>query len=171
MTRTGRPMQLVAIGYADTFTAAAAQEELQRLERDFIIRRDEVATVVRDDRGAFQIATHAVITGQGPSWTMLWLTLFATLFFEPMLRMSIGSDLAPIVDEVARAGLEPEFAQRVRDMVTPATSALFVLVDKVTPDEVVAALEEYGGTVLQSEIPPQAERKLQKTLSGGPLVA
>jgi uncharacterized membrane protein len=131
-----RPMQLIAIGYPDMFTAAAAVEELERLEGDFIIRRDEVATIVRDDRGAFRIETHA-----------------------------------PIVQEVARAGLEPEFAERVRLMVGPRTSALFVLIEKVTPEEIVAALDEYGGTVLQSEIPPHAEVILQQTLTGASLVA
>jgi uncharacterized membrane protein len=172
VTRTnGRPLQLIAIGYADDFTAAAALEELERLEQDFIIRRDEIATVVRDERGAFKIETHAVITGERPSWTMLWLNLFATLFFVPILRMPIGSDLEPIVRSVARAGLEPEFAERARDMVGPGTSALFVLVEKVTPDAVVSALEAYGGTVLQSEISPQAEVMLQETLSGKSLVA
>lgn len=172
MTRTsGHRMQLVAIGYADELTAGAAVQELERLEQDFMIRRDEIATVVRDERGTFRIETHAVITGAQPSWTMLWLTLFATLFFAPVLRMPIGPELESIVRKVARAGLDPEFAERVREMVVPETSALFVLVERVTPDDVVSALEDYGGTVLQSEIPPKAELMLQETLSGKPLVA
>jgi uncharacterized membrane protein len=172
MTRTnGRRMQLVAIGYADELTAGAALEELERLEQDFMIRRDEIATIVRDERGAFRIETHAVITGERPSWTMLWLTLFATLFFAPVLRMPIGPELGSIVGKVARAGLEPEFAERVREMVAPETSALFVLIERVTPDDVVSALEQFGGTVLQSEIPPQAELVLQETLTGRSLVA
>jgi uncharacterized membrane protein len=164
-------MQLVAIIYADMFTAAAAVEELERLERDFTIRRDEVAMVVRDERGGFTIEANAVIAGDGPSWAMLWPALFATLFFAPVLRMPIGAGLAPIVRKVEQAGIDPEFAERVRDMVTPRTSAIFVLVAKVTPDQLVAALEEYGGTVLQSEIPPQAEVILQQTLTGRSLVA
>jgi uncharacterized membrane protein len=164
-------MQLVAIGYSDTFTAGAAMEELERLEQDFIIRRDEIAAIARDEQGSFKIETHAVVTGNRPSWTMLWLTLFATLFFVPVLRMPIGADLEPIVRKVAHAGLDPEFARRVRDMVVPGTSALFLLVEKVTPDDVVNALEEYGGTVLQSEIPPEAELMLEETLSGSSLVA
>jgi uncharacterized membrane protein len=172
MTRTsGRRLQLVAIGYSDELTAGAAVEELERLEQDFMIRRDEIATVVRGEHGTFRIETHAVITGEQPSWTMLWLTLFATLFFAPVLRMPIGPELESIVRKVARAGLDPEFAERVREMVVPETSALFVLVEKVTPDDVVSALEDYGGTVLQSEIPPQAELMLQETLSGRSLVA
>ena len=171
MTRTKtRPLQLLAIGYPDMFTAGAAMEDLERLQGDFIIRRDEIAAVVRDDR-AFKVEMHAVITGDRPPWTMLWLTLFATLFFVPVLRMPMGAELEPIVRKVARAGLEPTFAERVREMVVPGTSALFVLVEKVTPDDVVSALAEYGGTVLQSEIPPQAELMLQETLTGGSLVA
>jgi len=51
-------------------------------------------------------------------------------------------------------------------MVAPGTSALFVLAAKVSPDEIVAGLEGYGGTVLQSEISAEAERLLLDLLEG-----
>jgi uncharacterized membrane protein len=164
-------MQLVAIGYADMETAAAAMEELEHLERDFMIRRDEVATIVRHDHGTFKIETNAVSTGGDPSWAMLWTTLFASLFFAPLLKMPIGADLAPIVRKVEQAGVDPEFAARARDMVTPETSALFVLLRRITPDQLVSALEVFGGTVLECEIPPQAETILTEILDGRSLVA
>jgi uncharacterized membrane protein len=169
--RNGVSMQLVAIGYADMETAAAAMDELEHLACDVTIRRDEVATIVRDEHGTFKVETNAVTTGGDPSWAMLWTTLFATLFFAPVLRMPIGADLAPIVRKVEQAGVDPEFASRARDMVAPETSALFVLVKRLTPDELVSALEVYGGTVLQCEISPEAQMILTETLDGRSLVA
>jgi uncharacterized membrane protein len=49
-------------------------------------------------------------------------------------------------------------------MLAPATSALFVVVGKVTSDKVVAALGRHGGTVPKSSLPKDAERRLQEAL-------
>jgi uncharacterized membrane protein len=166
-TRTSRPIQLVAIGYGDAVTAGVAMDELDRLGADFPFRRDEAATISRDEAGTFRVETHAVVTEEARSWTMLWLTLFTALFFVPMLRMPMGADLAEIVRDIERAGLDAEFIERVRGMVVPGSSALFVLVEHTTPDDLVSALEDFGGTVLQCEIPPPAE----ETVRGSHLVA
>jgi uncharacterized membrane protein len=159
-------MQLVAIAYADVSTAILAMEELEGCERDLVIRRDEMAAIVRDEEAVFTTVSNAVITSEQPTWAMFWGTLFATLFYVPFLGMTFGSDLAPIIDEVRRSGPDPMFEDRIREAVAPGTSALFVLVEKVEPDTVVEALEGYGGTVLQAEISPEAEEMLQRTLAG-----
>jgi uncharacterized membrane protein len=49
-------------------------------------------------------------------------------------------------------------------MMKPGTSALFLIVDKVTPDKAVAAMSKYGGTVLQTSLSADAEAKLQHEL-------
>jgi uncharacterized membrane protein len=54
----------------------------------------------------------------------------------------------------------------VRDMLQPGTSALFVVVEKVTPDKAVEALSQYGGTVLKSSLSKDAEKELQDALHG-----
>lgn len=164
-------MQLIAIAYPDTATATAALEELERLGRDFVIRRDEMAVIVRDEEGVFTSYTNAEITTGQPPWAMFWAQLFAMLFFVPVLKMPLGSDLAPIVAQVERSGLDPLFEERIRDELAPGTSALFFLVAYVSPDDVVAALDPYGGTVLQTELSAEAEEGLQRILHGRHQVA
>jgi uncharacterized membrane protein len=51
-------------------------------------------------------------------------------------------------------------------MLKPGTSALFMIVEKVTPDRAVAALSPYGGTVLKSSLSEEAQAKLQEALHG-----
>ncbi len=46
------------------------------------------------------------------------------------------------------------------------SSALFVLVRKVTPDKVLAELEGTGGKILQTSLTHEKEAKLQAALSG-----
>ena len=46
------------------------------------------------------------------------------------------------------------------------SSALFVLVRKVTPDKVLAELKGTGGIILQTSLAHEEERKLQGALNG-----
>lgn len=164
-------MQLLAVAYPDTLTGSVAMEELERFGRDFAIRWDQMAVIVREEDGAFKTYTHAVITSGQPAWAMLWGQLFATLFFIPILGMGIGSQLAPLIERIRTAGLDPLFVERIRRQVDPGTSVLFVLVDRVSSDVVVSALDALGGTVLQSDFRENAGKMLQKALHDGSRVA
>jgi uncharacterized membrane protein len=164
-------MQLLAIAYPDTLTGPVAMEELERFGRDFAIRWDQMAVIIREEDGAFKTYTHAVITSGQPAWAMLWGQLFATLFFIPILGMGIGSQLAPLIERIRTAGLDPLFVERIRRQVDPGTSVLFVLVDRVSSDVVVSALDSLGGTVLQSDFRENAGKMLQKALHDGSRVA
>jgi hypothetical protein len=53
-----------------------------------------------------------------------------------------------------------------RDMLKPGTSALFLVVEKVTPDKAVEGLRQYGGTVLKSSLSKETEAQLQDALHG-----
>jgi uncharacterized membrane protein len=46
------------------------------------------------------------------------------------------------------------------------TSALFLVVEKVTPDKAVEGLRQYGGTVLKSSLSKETEAQLQDALHG-----
>ena len=164
-------MQLLAIAYPDALTGPVAMEELERFGRDFVIRWDEMAVIVRDEDGTFRTYTNAVITSGRPAWAMLWGQLFATLFFVPLLGMGVGSQLAPLIERIRGAGLDPLFVERIRKQADPGTSALFVLVVEVSPDAVVSALDALGGTVLQSDLREDAETILQEALHDGSRVA
>jgi len=45
-----------------------------------------------------------------------------------------------------------DFKQRVQDLVLPGTSAILVILRKVTPDKFEEALRPYGGTVLRTSL-------------------
>jgi uncharacterized membrane protein len=51
-------------------------------------------------------------------------------------------------------------------MVKPGTSALFLMIEKVTPDKAVEAMSKYGGTVLKTSLSKENEAALQDALTG-----
>lgn len=157
---------LIAIGYPDEATAAAAADEARRLARDLIIQPDAIATIICDREGKFHVTTSHHAVGSGASWGMFWGLLFGLLFFVPILGMAVGAGLGALMGKVAKTGIDKQFQDQVKAMLKPGTSALFLIVEKVTPDKAVDALSKYGGTVLKSSLSKDAERELQDALHG-----
>src|SRR5215210_4569046 len=162
---------LIAIGYDDEVTAALAADEAAQLARDLVIEPDAVAVIVRDENGKYKVTTSHHPVGAGASYGMFWGLLFGVLFFVPVFGMAVGAGLGALLGKVEKTGIDREFQEQVRDMVTPGTSALFVVVEKVTPDKAIDGLSRFGGTVLKSSLSKDAERELQNALHGEPAVA
>lgn len=157
---------LIVIGYSDEKTANAAADEVQRLARDLVIQPEAVAIIRRDLDGKFHVTTTHHEVSEGATWGMLWGFLFGLLFFIPLFGMVFGAGLGALTGLLAKLGLSDDFKTRVRDLVQPGTSALFMIVDKMTTERVTEALSQFGGTVLKSSLPEDVERELQEALHG-----
>src|SRR3954464_11634334 len=159
---------LIAIGYADETQAAAAAAEVDQLARDLIIQPDAVAVIVRGQDGKYKVTTNHHSVAGGATYGMFWGLLFGVLFFVPVFGMAVGAGLGALMGKVEKTGVDKAFQDQVRDMVQPGTSALFVVVEKVTPDKAVEGLSRFGGTVLKSSLSKDAEHELQDALHGAP---
>jgi uncharacterized membrane protein len=157
---------LVAIGYPDEATATAAADEVQRLSRDLIIQPDAVAVITRDAEGKYHVNTNHNPVGGGTTWGVFWGLLFGVLFFVPVLGMAVGAGLGALMGLVTKSGIDKNFQDQVRGMLKPGSSALFLVVEKVTPDKAVESLSRFGGTVLKSSLSKEAEAELQTALHG-----
>jgi len=162
---------LIAIGYDDETTAGQAAEEVKRLANELIIQPDAVATIVRDKDGDYHVSTNHHLVGGGATWGMFWGLLFGLLFFVPVFGLAIGAGFGALFGKIEKTGIDREFQKQVRDMIKPGNSALFMIVEKVTPDKAVAALSKFGGTVLKSSLTNEAQNELQEALHGGGAVA
>jgi uncharacterized membrane protein len=157
---------LIAFGYPDESTAARAAKEVERLAGDLIIQPDAVAVIVRDQEGKFHVTTNHNPVAAGATWGLFWGFLFGVLFFVPLLGIAIGAGLGAVMGAISKLDMDKEFQDRVRDLLQPGTSALFMVVEKMTTDRAVGALGEFGGTVLKTSLSEDAERELQQALHG-----
>ena len=157
---------LIAIGYPDEATAEQAAEEARRLSRDLIIEPDAIAVIVRDHEGKYHVHTSHHPVGGGATWGMFWGLRFGLLFFIPVFGMAIGAGMGALMGKMAKTSIDKQFQEQVRDMLKPGTSALFLMLEKVTPDKAVEAMSKYGGTVLKTSLSKQDEQDLQEALHG-----
>ena len=120
--------------------------------RDLIIQPDAIAVIVRDKDGSYHVHTSHHTVGGGATWGMFWGFLFGLLFFIPVFGMAIGAGMGALMGKLAKTSIDKQFQEQVRDMLQPGTSALFLMLEKVTPDKAVEAMSKYGGTVLKTSL-------------------
>ena len=156
-----------AIGYPDQGTAEQARQTVQQLEAELIIQADQVAAI--SPRPGRQVprphdATAAPPPAGGAVWGGFWGLLFGLLFFIPFAGWASGAGLGALFGHLGEKGIDKQFQDQVRDYVKPGTSALFMIIEKATPDKAVAALEQYGGTVIKTSLSEEDTKKLQEAL-------
>jgi uncharacterized membrane protein len=158
---------LVAIGYPDQTTAEDARQTVQGLEADLVIQADQVAAISRDLDGKYHVTTThgGASAGGGAAWGGFWGLLFGLLFFVPFAGLALGAGMGALFGHLGEKGIDKQFQQQVRDYLKPGTSALFMVIEQVTPDKAVAALESYGGTVIKTSLSDEDTKKLQDALT------
>jgi uncharacterized membrane protein len=158
---------LVAIGYPDETTAEQARQTVSRLEGELVIQSDQVAAISRDKEGKYHVTTThgGSSTAGGAVWGGFWGLLFGLLFFIPFAGWAIGAGFGALFGHLGKNMIDKEFQQQVRDYVQPGTSALFLIIEKATPDKAIAALKEYGGTVIRTSLSDEDTAKLEEALA------
>jgi uncharacterized membrane protein len=157
---------LVAIGYPDQGTAEQALETVQHLEGELIIQADQVAAISRDPEGKLHVHSGhgAGPTAGGAAIGGFWGFLFGLLFFIPFAGLAIGVGMGALFGHFGENAIDKEFQHQVRDYLKPGTSALFMVIEHATPDKAVAALKQYGGTVIKTSLSDEDTKKLQDAL-------
>ena len=166
---------LVIIGYPDEQTAGRAWSELTRRQQDYLADLEDAAIVRRDQKGKLRItspAHHAVAWGTLSG--LFWGTVIG------LLLLPVAPAAAPVVPMLGAAGglagagigvgadlvTEEDFRRGVQDLLQPGTSALLIILRSGEPGRFLEALRPYGGTILKTSLPPEAEDRLMKVLHG-----
>src|SRR5204863_6673032 len=99
---------LIAIAYAEETIAAQAAEELERRADDLPIDPDAIGVIVCERDGSCQLTTSRH-PGATAEWSKFW-----------------GGLLGVVMGEVEMGGIDASFRQRVKAMLRPGTSVVFI---------------------------------------------
>lgn len=158
---------LVVVAYPDQYRAAEVMATLRRLNKQYLVDLEDACYVTKDANGKIKLHQNTSLTGAGVAWGGLWGMLIGLLFFVPFLGFAIGAGMGAIAGKLSDYGIDDKFAKQLTSTLQPNSSALFVLVQRSTPDKVVPELAKYGGTVLQTSLPKETEDKLRAALEQG----
>ena len=133
---------------------------------------DQVAVISRDPDGEYHVHTShsGFSTAGGAIWGGFWGLLFGLLFLIPFAGWAMGAGLGALFGHLRDKGIDEGFQQKVRDALQPGTSALFMVIQHATPDKTIAALEQYGGTVIKTSLSDEDTEMLQEALQPARIV-
>jgi uncharacterized membrane protein len=149
----------------------AAEEALPELERIIAECGTGVddAALVSWPAGRRTPATRDLgsLTGPGRLWHGFWGLFLGLIFLTPLAGPAFGAAAGALAGSLADFGVADDFVKRVRDSVTPGTSAIFLLSPRACADHVAARLDGPAMEVLRSELSLEQEQHLRDALTDG----
>ncbi|CAC5342517.1 MULTISPECIES: DUF1269 domain-containing protein [Planktothrix] len=156
---------LIAIAYDDEYKAEEVRLTLIKLQKEHLIELEDAAVIVKNAEGKIKLKQAVDLTTAGAVSGGFWGLLIGTLFLSPLLGAAVGAAAGAASGALSDIGVDDKFMKSLGETLQPKTSALFVLVRKVTPDKVLEEIAPYGGTVLRTSLTKDEEAQLQEVLS------
>jgi uncharacterized membrane protein len=91
--------------------------------------------------------------------------LFGLIFFVPLLGAAIGAASGALGGSLADAGIDDDFIKRVRNEVTPGTSALFVMSSNAVVDRVKEAFAGSSPELIFTNLSEEQENALREAFA------
>ncbi len=156
---------LIVIEYDDIHKAEEVRLKLQKMERDYLVDLADAVVATKDEEGKVRLNQIHNLTASGAMRGGFFGVLIGLLFLNPLLGAAVGVTAGAVSGALTDVGINNNFMKEIANGFQNGSSALFVLVRKVTPDKVRAELEGSGGKILQTSLSHEEEAKLQAALS------
>jgi uncharacterized membrane protein len=82
-----------------------------------------------------------------------------------VLGAAVGAGSGALSGSLADYGINDDFVKKLGETITPASSALFVLVKSATEDKVLPEIEPFKPRLLKTSLSNEQEEKLKAALS------
>jgi uncharacterized membrane protein len=155
---------LVVIGFDNENQAFEMRAELAKLQKEYLIEMSDVVVVTKDGKGKVKLHQAVNLTAAGAVGGTFWGMLIGMFFLNPLLGAAVGAGAGALSGKLNDIGISDKFMKELGETLRNDTSALFVLVRKVTPDKVLEGLKGFKGKVIQTSLSKDREEELQEVL-------
>ena len=94
-----------------------------------------------------------------------WGLLFGLIFFVPLLGLAIGAAAGALTGALTDVGIDDKFIAKVRDEVTPGTSALFAMTGNAVMERVQEAFKGTDATLISTNLSEDQEKSLREAFA------
>ncbi len=158
--------ELIVVAYADVHRAAEVMATLRRLQAEYLVDLEDAVYVTKEANGKVKLHQALNLTATGALEGTFWGALIGLLFLNPLLGGLLGAGAGALTGSVSDYGINDDFIRELGSRLAPDSSAIFILLRKITADRVVPELSKFGGHILQTSLSKDAESKLQAALDG-----
>ena len=163
---------LIVVAYDDEYKAQDVRLKLIKLQRDYLIDLEDAVVATKGKSGEINLHQVVSLTASalgGAAGTLgggFLGSLLGLIFLNLLLGVVAGAASSALAGTLTDAGIDDDFMKELAGTLHPCSSALFVLVRKMTPDRVQEELRGTGGRILRTSLSRDAEQRLQEALSG-----
>jgi uncharacterized membrane protein len=160
-------MATLTVWKFDTPTGADdAVVTLESLAKQELIKIHDAATVSwMPDKKKPKTRQLNNLAGAGALGGAFWGLLFGLLFFIPLIGLAIGAAAGAVAGSLTDVGIDDDFIRKVREQVTPGTSALFVMTSDAVLDKVEDAFKGTRATLISTNLSQEQEDKLREAFA------
>ena len=156
--------EMMVLGFENEMEADRFGLKLAELQKDMIVQLSDAAEVVRDPDGKPHVKHGHGLVGAGAMGGAFWGMLFGLLFFMPFLGMAIGAGLGALFGKGAKTGIDKQVLEQMHDAVPPGKAGWFLVIDQMTEDKFLAAIEGTHATLVRSNLTAEQEAGAQARL-------
>jgi len=164
---------LIVLDFDGIHTADEVLNKVSSLQKEHLVDLEDACVVERDSAGKVHIKQAVNLTAlgatSGGTWGALWGALVGTFFLNPLAGMAVGAVVGAgagaVSGSLADYGINDAFVKKLGETIPVNSSALFVLVKRVTEDKVLAEIESYKPRVLKTSLSNENEARLKAALS------
>ncbi|HEV7476609.1 MAG TPA: DUF1269 domain-containing protein [Burkholderiales bacterium] len=163
---------LVVVTYKGEDTADQVLNKLRELQKEYLVDLEDAVVAVRDSKGKVRIKQAVPLVRisavSGLAWGGLFGLLVGLLFLNPLLGWlsgaAMGAGAGALSGALADYGINDDFIKDIGKSLEPGTSAIFMLVRRMTYDKVLPELKRFGGTILKTSLSNEQEERLRRAL-------
>ncbi|HEY9505397.1 MAG TPA: DUF1269 domain-containing protein [Gemmatimonadales bacterium] len=156
--------ELIAVAYPDKNIARDVVQTLSRLQKEHVVELADVVVATKEQDGKVRLVQGRDLVAMGALGGALWGGLIGLLFFAPLLGMVFGMAGGALGGKFSDYGIDDRFMKDLAAQFQPGGAAVFVLINKATPDKVLDEVGKFGGKLLRTSLSRQAEADLQTAL-------
>lgn len=145
--------------------ADEAEYTLKELQKQHLIKVHD-AVLVSWEHGADKPQSRQLhSTGKAAKRGSLWGLVLGAAFTVPVVGLAAGAAVGAAAHKLRDAGIDDTFIAKVRDRVTPGTSALFLMSSDAAMDKVVEAFSRQHMELISTDLSADQEAALQQALT------
>ena len=158
---------LVVLRFGDMDGAEAMRDRMYNLQKRELIKIEDAAVVVRNEKGRAKVKQAHSLVGAGALGGAFWGMLIGLLFFAPLLGLLAGAASGALSGKIGDIGINDDFINEVRDAIEPGNSALFLLAREGNIERINEELSdfEYDFEIIDTNLSPEDDERLRETFA------
>jgi len=153
--------EMMVLGFENEMEADRFGLKLAELQKDMIVQLGDAAEVVRDPDGKPHVKHGSHIVGAGAMGGAFWGMLFGLLFFVPFLGLAIGAGMGALFGKMGKTGIDQQVLSQMGDAVPPGKAGWFLIINQMTEDKFMAAVEGTNAKLVRSNLTAEQEEQLK----------